>query len=217
MSHNPLYGPRSPRTAPTRRGPCHIDDLSTNIEQTGSAEIRPNSNARQELTDVDRGAGQERPVPIRDPGACRFAGVLLLVVLALAPPAAAQVALGGVIALRHRRRRLPRGLRGSCAVDVCEAARRAVIRVRELRTPRVCGDTGRPSRRRSCAGRRCGSPSQPGNQYGDCRPAADLEPSSPPDRGRRGNASDGDSACWPRWTSSKTFTLLARTGLFVGW
>ena len=59
-----------------------------------SAPSRPNSNARKELTGDRGAAGASRPD--RDPGAAR-AGVLLLVVLALAPPAAAQVALGGVM------------------------------------------------------------------------------------------------------------------------
>ena len=60
----------------------------------GSAEIRPNSNARQELTRDQGSAGASRPD--RDSGTAR-AVLLLVLLLALAPPAAAQVALGGVM------------------------------------------------------------------------------------------------------------------------
>ena len=59
-----------------------------------SALNRPNSNARKELTGDRSAAGAPRPD--RAPGTAR-AVLLLLLALALAPPAAAQVALGGVM------------------------------------------------------------------------------------------------------------------------
>ncbi len=64
---------------------------SSNVEHIRSALNRPNSNARKELTGDRSAAGAPRPD--RAPGTAR-AVLLLLLALALAPPAAA---LGGVM------------------------------------------------------------------------------------------------------------------------
>ena len=82
------------RPTPEPPGSLQCGRPSSNVEHMRSALNRPNSNARKELTGDRGAAGASRPD--RAPGTAR-AVLLLLLVLALAPPAAAQVALGGVM------------------------------------------------------------------------------------------------------------------------
>ena len=151
---------------------------------------RPNSNARKELTGDRSAAGAPRPD--RAPGTAR-AVLLLLLALALAPPAAAQGDLGGVMRFATAEVAFHGGF-GGVAFDVWRVEPYGYLS-QDAGVWAIQAGVAAPVVRRESpwVSLRLGTGRSPGRRSSrtSTRPWA------------LGCASDGASARWPKWTARR--------------